>query len=111
MTLTGNKEKKENKHTRDRPCPRMCVCVFKTCVCEDIIQLFNCVESISVVFCPINKSVKVCYFGDCLYRSKCVSVCVYMCVCVRVSTLLTGDVVLCRWLPIQPVEICMSVCL
>lgn len=33
----------------------------------------------------------------------------YLCVCV--FALLTGDVVLCRGLPIQPVEICMSVCL
>lgn len=36
-----------------------------------------------------------------------VSECERMCV----STLLTGDVVLCRRLPVQPVKICMSVCL
>lgn len=54
-------------------------------------------------FIPVNGAVKVCYLDACLY--------IQVCVCVRVSTLLTGDVVLCRWLPIQPIKICMSVCL
>lgn len=39
----------------------------------------------------------MCYFGVSISK--------------RASTLLTGDVVLCGRLPVQPVEICMSVCL